>query len=422
MTIKRSNRRAMRALSCLLAVAASAAIVSPRIVAADTPSPSPSPQGFIPFRLGSSDPSAPPPRILYVIATGGDAATAQKIVGRLANQLQVNRAQYAKLAQSSGTYGKTQLVSVVPEPSWGIADYIAICRNSNPLDKNGPSPTAGAVIAYVSSVSQYTLQHILYGRTNLTDIVASLAYSKCSQFGTTPPLPAVVPVAKHQVTRGTSSTPFKTLTDYNLTSAVPSQPNMQPYIQFETTVLASRGKANVITVLPVVGALLSVASIWSVFTPSITKSTQNVVTFPTPSPGLPLPPGGFTGTSTTSNSKTTNPAQFSSIGTGILGNSLTYESGAYSVSTGDLQGIYASGDLVAQFLGKLRCPWGDATPSPAPQSPPDEQKPDDTANTPACLNILRGDDVRIEQTGDWDKQSGGVAVPPPLPSPSSTPI
>ena len=268
------------------------------------------------------------------------------------------------------------------------------------------------MIVYISSVSQYTLQHIILGRTNLTDLVASMAYAPCVVVSPTPtpPLPGLksVPTSKHELTKRDSNIVLKTVTDYSLTSPS-AAPSMQPYIEYETAVQASRGKANIVTILPIIGVLLSAVSAWSVFTPSITKTTTNVVTFPTTTP---LPPGGVVGSSTTVNSKVSNAAQFGAIGTGVLGSGLTYDTSAYSIQTSDLQGVFAADDLVAGFLGTLKCPWGDATPSPPPQPPLKFQLEKD-ARTPACLNVLRGGEVYLDQTKDWNLPPSSNPHPPP---------
>jgi hypothetical protein len=59
---------------------------------------------------------------------------------------------------------------------------------------------------------------------------------------------------------------------------------------------------------------------WSTFTPSVIKATSTTTNYPTPTPGLPIPPSGYVSSSVTNNSKTTNANQFVSVSTSFLSN------------------------------------------------------------------------------------------------------
>ena len=357
----------------------------------------------IPYRVRGSANGTSLAQVLYVMAVGGDAPTAQKLVAALSYELQLNRdylrAYYQEYNNKPPKAG-LQLVTVIPEPLWAVSDYVKACLDAGTQQDQ---QTAGAVIVYVAAVSSYTIPHILYGRTNHTEVAASLAYSRC----TAAPVPSSSPSPAPGATTAVQTIEHKgrktTITNVAF-PPTPPQPKRQYYIGFQSTVENADGLARVFTALPVIGFLLSGISAWTQLTPSITKSTTNVVTFPTPSPRIRIPPNGYVGTSTTVNSKVTNPAQISGLATGFLGSSLTYDQTVESVPTSDLQGLYAARNLSGQFISVLKCPVGDATPVPAPSAPPTPIPPaPDTATptdpgTPACLDILRGNDITLEQT------------------------
>jgi hypothetical protein len=300
------------------------------------------------------------------------------------------------------------LVTVVPEPQCGISDYVSACMSSADLAAAGNQETAGAMIVNLTAVSTYTIPHILYGRTNHTDLQGTLAYSRCIT-PTPSPTPSGSPVPLTSTPTSwryfTRDSKGKVSTVTTATLSTPSPPKkMLYYIGFQTTVQESDGKAQVFTALPIVGFLLAGISAWTQLTPSVTRSTTNVVTYPSPSPGAPIPPGGYVGQSTTLNSKVTNPAQINGLATSFLGSSLTYDQAVESVPTADLQGLNAARNLVGRFVSVLKCPVGDATPepgptySPTPTPPSPDSAPATDYMTPACLDILRGNDITLAQT------------------------
>src|SRR5580704_17190721 len=264
-----------------------------------SPSPSPSSPAFIPFHI-LAEPHETPGPVLYVMAVGGDSATAKKVVANLAYQLQENRFLY--IQETTNSAHALGLVTVVPEPQWGISDYVSACMSSADLAAAGNQETAGAMIVNLTAVSTYTIPHILYGRTNHTDLQGTLAYSRCIK-PTPSPTPSGSPVPLTSTPTSwryfTRDSKGKVSTVTTATLSTPSPPKkMLYYIGFQTTVQESDGKAQVFTALPIVGFLLAGISAWTQLTPSVTRSTTNVVTYPSPSPGAPIPPGGYVGQST----------------------------------------------------------------------------------------------------------------------------
>jgi hypothetical protein len=406
----------MRPYCSLLAIFAIASIAASIVPVASiaqvaSPAPSPSAPPSIPYRIPVDHSILPsstlsPAKILYVFASGGDPATGQKLVARLARELQVNRSMLWEQLKYSNPKAALDLVVVMPEPYWGTSDYISACQSTydlKPGQLGTTGLTAGAVIVYISSVASYTLSHFVV-RTNHTEIDASLAYSMCSPTPLvsptpTPPPDRVTVTAVHNVTRGSRRT---TTTDYTVGKGSYDPPTPTPYyIPFQTQVFVADGKAPIVTPFPLIGIILSGISAWTALTPSVTKSTQNLTTFATPAPGSIMPPFGYVASSTTANQKVTNASQLTPVAAGFLGSSLQYEGSVTGIATADAQAINASGTIVGQFLTKLRCPYAEeapATPSP-------------NATVPACVNMLLGRMV-------FERQMN----PDPTPAPGKTPI
>ena len=134
---------------------------------------------------------------------------------------------------------------------------------------------------------------------------------------------------------------------------------------------------------------MSGVAAWATLTPSITKTTVNSLSFPTP---VPLSPGGTVTGSTTTNSKVTNASQLGAVATAFLGSSLNYENAITAIPTTDFQGINASIDTVNRFLAAMDCPDVPDDSSPTPP-PPGTEKLKQTA----CLLMLEGKSASMDR-------------------------
>jgi hypothetical protein len=336
---------------------------------AASPSSSPSSSPALPFlyrmpynSLGKPDTW---PKLVFVLAIGADPGVRQKVVATLTREMQRNE---KKIVDAKGQTP----VKFVPEPDWGIPDYIGACQ---PADEKNPSDlTAGALIAGLDSVSNFTETAYVY-RTNVTELKGTLFYSICpyGQPATTlaptptqPSTPAPMPspykltkLAKIERAGGTT-----TITHLEPTPKPAPSP---PVIVWQTNIIQGNGAYGFATLLPILGLLAAAVSAWTAFTPSVVKSTVNTYAYPTPSAGLP--PGGSVTQSQTTNSKTSNASQLSGVATGFLGSSLTYDASQTGINTADRQTRDAVSHLVGQFIDALRCPLNDTPTKPRDQRP-----------------------------------------------------
>lgn len=354
-----------------------------------SPSPSPTPSSLpIPFRLGGAG------RVLFILATGGDSPTQQKMVSLLTRAMELSERAYT----AEKTDLAASLVTVVPEPAWQPADYATACVASFQGSNAANSAVAGALIIGIDQVSTYTKSAIIF-RDNHTLLDATLFYSRCvKQAGGDTPKPAQPMMryanAQHVTEFEPPKSPKKTVTDYVYATPTPD-PNTPPttspyYIEWKTTDKSNDGYARIWTPLQGISILMSGLAAWATLTPSVTKGTTNTTVYSTPIPGNPIPPEGVVTQSMTSNSKQTNASQFGTFAGGFFTSSLSYENAVTAPSTADWQTYNAAYYVTRAFANQMSCPKSTSTPAtqPAGTSPSPSPSP-----TPPCLKILLGNDV-----------------------------
>jgi hypothetical protein len=381
----------MRRLRIPIAICTAMAVAVTTIGAttpAASPSTSPSSSPALPFLyrmpytgLGARDTW---PKLVFVFAIGADPGVRQKVVATLTREMQRNE---QKVADVNGQ----KPVKFVPEPDWGVPDYIGACQPAD--DKNPSDLTAGALIAGLDSVSNFTETAYVY-RTNVTELKGTLFYSICpyGQPATRPtptrtPLPAWTPLPKpYKLTKLTIIRHMGRVTTITRLEPTPtpkpSPSPSPPVIVWQTNIIQGNGGYGFPTLLPILGLLGAAVSAWTAFTPSVVKSTINTYAYPTPPAGPP--PGGSVTQSQTTNSKTTNASQLGGVATGFLGSSLLYDASQTGINTADRQTRDAVSHLVGQFMDVLQCPVNDTPTRPRDQRP-DLSKPQNE-----CRAVLNG--------------------------------
>jgi hypothetical protein len=396
----------MRHSHFILALSIATPILVPAVSAAQvaSPAPSASPTAFIPFQglttgaFATStpwpNPSAPPtplplqpkvtpaPAVLFVLATGGDAPTRQKFVATLAQKLQIKQRSYSS-AQLWNVLAQRQ-VRLVAEPDWGISDYTGACQSSHDISVAARSKTqsnakipsntetqsstetsdivSGALIVGIDSVSGWVSSQYVW-KTNFTKLIATLIYSACNTGGSPSSSSSSsssgkgVATAEHLTTSHKSSSGMKkTVTDYSF--APPKDTSAPPYsIAWNSGLWEGTGHQGFLTPLPLLSLFMTGVSAWAAFTPSVTKSTINTTVFPTPAPGVPVPPSGYVSSSVTNNSKTSNAAQLVAVTNGFLSNQANLDTSQPLSATSDQTTNSAVDWIVNVFLfDEMRCP------------------------------------------------------------------
>jgi hypothetical protein len=324
--------------------------------------------------------------VLFVLATGGDAATRQKFVSVL-----------TEMVQDVEEYYDQKATQFVPEPDWGIPDYIGACKaNGDALPDD--NLVSGALLIGIGQISNFS-ESKFYKKTNRTYIHASLSYASCvvkprtkDDEGATAlgphPLADCTAVLKNQppstsraaVTTTTmpkaTPTPAAVLNtcQYTTTTQQPSQklhtstvdkmvsswaiatpkpppPQHTPYfITWQSDVDDDQGYARFWTPFPVLGVLLSLAGVYTLVAPSHSSGSSTVTTFPTPEPWVPPPPHGYVSSQTQMNSTTTNQASLGTFGVSFFGNGLTYDTALTATQTADQQALSAVAKIVDRFV------------------------------------------------------------------------
>lgn len=347
---------------------------------AASPSSSPAPTPTLPFlyRMPYTAPGKPEtwPKLVFIIALGADPGVRQKVVATLTAEMQKN--------QAAVTKGQPP-VQFVPEPDWGIPDYISACQPAD--DKNPSDLTAGALIAGVDSVSNFTETAYVY-RTNVTELKGTLFYSICpygqpaTNIVPTPPSTPTPKPSPYKLTKLARIDHTGSTTIVAHFEPAPKPVPSPPVIVWQTNIIQGNGGYGFPTLLPILGLLGAAVSAWTAFTPSVVKSTVNTYVYPTPPAGPPA--GGSVTQSQTTNQKTTNASQLSGVATGFLGSSLTYDASQTGINTADRQTRDAVSHLVGQFVDALGCPLNE-TPS-RPRDP----RPLLSAKGNQCWAVLNG--------------------------------
>jgi hypothetical protein len=312
------------------------------------------PAPFIPYKNDNGSPR----KVVYVLAMSGDALTRAKFVSTLTRQL-----------QSDYDLAKTKLL---PEPDWGVADYISACQTS-------PAYTSGALIIGIGAISTGAHSYFI-GRSNWTQIHASLFYSLCA--GPTPaptPIPPTPTPNPSPPTGGSTvvSTPnskdaTKDLTVVTTNWTVAPSPAPSPYysLRWQTDVQSERGKVGFLTPLPALGFLLTLVAGYTAVAPSRTSTGMVTTVFATPPPFIPFPAKGAVTQSVDTRTSTTNVSQFGGIATALLTQSLSYSGNVQSVVTTDEQTLKAIDNVVKDFLYQLNCKKKNLVPGETPAPNP----------------------------------------------------
>jgi hypothetical protein len=424
--------RSMLAMCIVLALVAPARVSGQATTATSSPSPPPNPS--IPFRLLTtgafttptpipdpkaapipppppsvpSDRAAPLPAVLYILAAGGDDSTRQKFVGALAERLQSIQTLYS-LNQRWNPLAQQQ-VHIVPEPSWIVSDYINACANSqepnsgsqgsdgeNEDDQNnsrGSSPVsvhrdnaivAGALIVGINSISDWVDASLYIITKNKTRLMADLYYSACesakqasppSAGSASQPNALPQPITQHiattdGITNGRRTLTSRTVTDYTIPSPTPTPgPKGKAYIAWDTGLWEATGHQRFFTPLSAISVIMTGIAVWSAFTPSVVKTTATVTAYPTPTPGVPIPPYGYVSGSTTTNQKTTNAYEFATVSDAFLSNGNNISSSQPLANTNDQTTSSAVDQIVTIFMfDRMRCPGRGQTSYQNPSSP-----------------------------------------------------
>lgn len=369
----------------------------------------------------------PTPAVVYVMASGGDSTTRQKFVATLTQALQTVQIQYVG-AQPWNNEAQ-QPISLVPEPDWGVSDYMNACKSSfdqiqpkksdaddttapadnasaNPTSPSTPTspndPVAGALIVGVNSVAGWVDGRWYIYTSNNTAIWANLYYSVCDtkvalKPSNASPKPSRAPAPKtsHTSMPKTSRTPtpkaqsptpspkpleltkrristtvgfvngksvalVHTATEY-AANTKPSASPVPPYsIGWYSHLWMRKGSQGFFTPLSAVAVVTAGVAAWAALTPQVTKSTMNTTLFPTPAPGTTIPPSGYVSTSSTNNSKVTNPSQFDTLANSFLtASNINIATNLPPSATSDQTTADAVNQIVTIFLAsELHCPGG----------------------------------------------------------------
>ena len=197
--------------------------------AASPAPPSTSPIPFIPFLISDGKSAR---KVVYVFGISGDAPTRARFVSTLTERL-----------QSDYDLGATVLV---PEPEWGVSDYINVCQNYS-------ANTSGALIVSIGAMTAGAHSYFV-GRSNWTQIHASLLYSRCEASPPTPaPMPAPIPTpiptpmtgGSTVVTTPNTKDPTKDVTVVTTNWTVSPKPTPTPNysIRWQSAVKDERGRS-----------------------------------------------------------------------------------------------------------------------------------------------------------------------------------
>lgn len=287
---------------------------------APSPSASPTPQPTIRFMIPPTGTMTG--QVLYVIAVGGgdaDAPTRGKLVAGLTEELQ-----------------KRQLTDiVVPEPNWGIGDFIRACNTDKMTD--------GALVVGLVAYATWSASRI-FQRDLVTAIDANVLFAKCQQ-PTTPPA------------RPKESTPRPTPT-----------PSVAYTWQEQTRYDLGD---NPITNLSSLALLLPLAAIYEIVAPTRTTTSQTTTAFPVSSPP---PASGSISSIVTTNSTAANAngAVLGAVASASIAGAESYTRDiVYGQPTGDLQTWRAVVKVAQRFAIDTLCPVKSPATEPSSAPTPD---------------------------------------------------
>jgi|HubBroStandDraft_4_1064222.scaffolds.fasta_scaffold00014_80 hypothetical protein len=303
-----------------------------------------------------------PYQVLFVLADGGDAPTRGRFVSEVTRQLET-------------FYQVPHGILLVPEPTWAVPDYMNACANVT-----ANTQTRGALIVEITSVSNSSANWF-WQKASWTELSGALLFSSCAQdhsksnagsgAGTAESAPnPLTPVSQKDITWefGAKKGPQQGLqrikySTFNTPGPKPTLP--PPYVmRWGTNVYDQTGYTKNVTPLPVAGVALSLVSVAIPFIPSRTATGQDTTVYPTPYPWLPGSPNGYVSQRQTTNTTTTNTQSETTLATGFLGSSITYDQNLNALpSTTDDSSMRAVRNVVASFLQEVGC-------YPNPQSRP----------------------------------------------------
>lgn len=355
----------MRRFRRSIAAALCAAILSgthPQAMAADqAASPAPASSSAMPF-MPFQTPEGKARKVVYVLATSGDAPTRARFVSTLTERLQTG-------------YDLATTI-LVPQPDWGVSDYISACQNF-------PANTSGALIVGIGATTSGAHSYFV-GRSNWTQIHAVLLYSRCEASPApvptpTPSSPTPVPVPTPMtggstvVTTPNTKDPTKDVTVVTTNWTVTPKPAPSPNysIRWQSQLKDERGTVGFLTPLPALAFLMTLVAGYTAIAPSRTSQGVTTTVFATPPPFVPFPSRGAVTMDVETRASTTNVSQFGGIATAFLPQSLAYSGSVQATATPDEQGLKAIRNVVNAFLDELQCPRkksadSKATPAPAP--------------------------------------------------------
>lgn len=362
----------MRLLCCILVFVASALAAlceEPALAqlapAAAPSAASPSPVPVIPYDINPDAYIIESPRplntaaplgnqVLYVVADGGDSSTRGRFVSEVTRQLQ-------------SFYQIPAGLILVPEPSWAVSDYMNACANVTANTK-----TRGALVVEVASISNSSANWF-WQKASWTELSGALLFSSCiqdhskSSTGSGPstseatPNP-LTPISQKEITwqfepkkRPLQSLQRIKYSTFNTPAPKATPP--PPYaMRWATNVYDQTGYTKNVTPLPVVGVMLSLVTVGIPFIPSRTSTGQDTVVYPTPYPWLPGSSNGYVSQRQTTNTTTTNTQNETTLATGFLSSSITYDQNLNALpSTSDDSSMRAVRNVVAGFLREIGC-------------------------------------------------------------------
>jgi hypothetical protein len=352
------------------------------------PTPTPAATSTPPTKYVGGKQPQQPQKIIFLLGVG-DSKISGQLVSALANRL----ARY-KLADSP---------LVVPEPAWGVTDFIAQCK-ADPA-------TEGALVTSVVGTGAGGRDQFIYRRLSI-QLAVSTAWIQCiAGDGSHDPTKKIVYYApcvrdnmraspEEYVSAHTLDSRCKLPTDFS-PSAAPVQADVsypkycirrallnlsvvyisqkdlndactllgqassggQPAIGWVSPIEYSNDTVRPAEPLPPISLLLALTGVYETFVSSKMNSTSMTTIFPT---SAPVPHTGEVSGITEMSGSSFNPAaQLGSLTSGIYAQSLNYQNNAFQVPQSEEQSWRAAQGAVSLLVRSMSCARG-ATPTPGP--------------------------------------------------------